>query len=408
MPGLVAKHHNPVIVAMAKRLASRGMAPKAVVGASMWRLVHLIYGVINSGKHFDIEIPMRGLVFQDGICPPPILKGTGSWKPPRDRGPMANDQEHPGSGPLFEFDLKDDGTASLRITPAGELDAERRAEISHSANPANWPKDRRKTWEAMQRVSARGAAAYAVADHFIRDNVLTVVVRDPCPSSMQAGTEPIRMVIVPADARDDTSACLGEATLRQDEMAVFNAPARRVLTMFVDRRVRLDTTDDAGAASIMWRQSTTKLYNIANSTMSRVRRLTAEVEAEEMAGIGTIRVAPPPGSAAWSAWERWIDSCNAELGRAPADVVEAEPSLIQRARKGMLRSIGIAPASERDGVQRLEQILAGETRGDVLTAVLRALRDPTEEAQLLRRVSPFAGMVPLERREAILREYEKL
>lgn len=35
MPGLVAKHHNPVIVAMAKRLASRGMAPKAIVGASM-------------------------------------------------------------------------------------------------------------------------------------------------------------------------------------------------------------------------------------------------------------------------------------------------------------------------------------------------------------------------------------
>jgi transposase len=67
MPGLVAKHHNPVIVAMAKRLQSRGMAPKAIVGASMRRLVHLIYGVINSGKRFDMEIPMRGLAFQDGI-----------------------------------------------------------------------------------------------------------------------------------------------------------------------------------------------------------------------------------------------------------------------------------------------------------------------------------------------------
>lgn len=67
MPGLVAKHHNPVIVAMTKRLQSRGMAPKAIIGASMRRLVHLIYGVINSGKHFDMEIPMRGLAFQDGI-----------------------------------------------------------------------------------------------------------------------------------------------------------------------------------------------------------------------------------------------------------------------------------------------------------------------------------------------------
>ena len=67
MPGLVAKHHNPVIMAMAKRLQSRGMAPKAIVGASMRRLVHLIYGVINSGKRFDMAIPMRGLAFQDGI-----------------------------------------------------------------------------------------------------------------------------------------------------------------------------------------------------------------------------------------------------------------------------------------------------------------------------------------------------
>ncbi len=67
MPGLVAKHHNPVIAAMAKRLQSRGMAPKAIIGASMRRLVHLIYGVINSGRSFDMGIPMRSLAFQDGI-----------------------------------------------------------------------------------------------------------------------------------------------------------------------------------------------------------------------------------------------------------------------------------------------------------------------------------------------------
>ncbi len=67
MPGLVAKHHNPVIMAMAKRLQSRGMAPKAIVGASMRRLVHLIYGVVNSNRNFDMTIPMRGLAFQDGI-----------------------------------------------------------------------------------------------------------------------------------------------------------------------------------------------------------------------------------------------------------------------------------------------------------------------------------------------------
>lgn len=67
MPGLVAKHHNPVVMAMAKRLESRGMAPKAIVGASMRKLVHLIYGVIKSGTYFNMEIPMCGLAFQDGI-----------------------------------------------------------------------------------------------------------------------------------------------------------------------------------------------------------------------------------------------------------------------------------------------------------------------------------------------------
>ena len=67
MPGLVPKHHNPAIMAMAKPLQSRGMAPKAIVGASMRRLVHLIYRVINSGNPFDMEIPIRGLAFQDGI-----------------------------------------------------------------------------------------------------------------------------------------------------------------------------------------------------------------------------------------------------------------------------------------------------------------------------------------------------
>ena len=67
MPGLVAKRYNPVVMALAKRLESRGMAPKAIVGASMRKLVHLIYGVIKSGMHFNIEIPMRGLAIQDGI-----------------------------------------------------------------------------------------------------------------------------------------------------------------------------------------------------------------------------------------------------------------------------------------------------------------------------------------------------
>jgi transposase len=69
MPGVVAKHHNPVIVAMAKQLQARGMVPNAIIGANMRRLVHLIYGVIKSERSFDMAIQMRGLAFQDGISP---------------------------------------------------------------------------------------------------------------------------------------------------------------------------------------------------------------------------------------------------------------------------------------------------------------------------------------------------
>ena len=67
MPGMVAKRHNPVIIALAKRLEHKGLAPKAIVGASMRKLVYLIYGVIKSGRPFQAEIPMRGLEIQEGI-----------------------------------------------------------------------------------------------------------------------------------------------------------------------------------------------------------------------------------------------------------------------------------------------------------------------------------------------------
>lgn len=67
MPGLVAKRHNPVIAVMAKRLEARGLAPKAIVGASMRRLIHMIYGVLKSNTFFNPEIPMRELAIQDGI-----------------------------------------------------------------------------------------------------------------------------------------------------------------------------------------------------------------------------------------------------------------------------------------------------------------------------------------------------
>jgi transposase len=67
MPGLVSVRDNPVVSALATRLRAKGLAPKAIVGAGMRKLTHLIYGVVKSNTPFDAKIPMRGLALQDGI-----------------------------------------------------------------------------------------------------------------------------------------------------------------------------------------------------------------------------------------------------------------------------------------------------------------------------------------------------
>jgi len=67
MPGLVARRHNPVLRAFGDRLKTGGLAPKAVIGAVMRKLAHLIYGVIKSGQPFDANFSVNQLDFQDGI-----------------------------------------------------------------------------------------------------------------------------------------------------------------------------------------------------------------------------------------------------------------------------------------------------------------------------------------------------
>jgi transposase len=52
-PALVAMRHNPVIQAFAQRLADRGKAKLAIVCACMRKLLHLVYGVLKSGRCFD-------------------------------------------------------------------------------------------------------------------------------------------------------------------------------------------------------------------------------------------------------------------------------------------------------------------------------------------------------------------
>ncbi|MDR3391015.1 MAG: hypothetical protein P4L77_04700 [Sulfuriferula sp.] len=48
-------------------MKANGLVPKAVIGAAMRKLVHIIYGVVKSGRPFDANFSHNGLAFQDGI-----------------------------------------------------------------------------------------------------------------------------------------------------------------------------------------------------------------------------------------------------------------------------------------------------------------------------------------------------
>lgn len=52
MAAVVAMKWNPVVAAFSNRLLERGKPPMKVVGASMRKLLHIIYGVLKSGKPF--------------------------------------------------------------------------------------------------------------------------------------------------------------------------------------------------------------------------------------------------------------------------------------------------------------------------------------------------------------------
>lgn len=53
MPALSARQWNPVLRAFAERLQERGLPKKAVIVAIMRKLLHLIYGILRTGKAFD-------------------------------------------------------------------------------------------------------------------------------------------------------------------------------------------------------------------------------------------------------------------------------------------------------------------------------------------------------------------
>ncbi len=52
-PAIVAMRHNPVVHTFAERLAERDKAKMVIVCACMRKLLHLVYGVLKSGRPFD-------------------------------------------------------------------------------------------------------------------------------------------------------------------------------------------------------------------------------------------------------------------------------------------------------------------------------------------------------------------
>src|SRR5665811_41400 len=53
MPALVSIQCNPVMIAFYNRLKDKGKNGKVIVCAIMRKLVHVIFGVLKSGKKYD-------------------------------------------------------------------------------------------------------------------------------------------------------------------------------------------------------------------------------------------------------------------------------------------------------------------------------------------------------------------
>ncbi len=70
MPAIVALRWNPTIRVFGERLRQRGKHNMIIIGAIMRKLLHIVYGVLKSGKPFDPDYGVNlqvTLDFQDGI-----------------------------------------------------------------------------------------------------------------------------------------------------------------------------------------------------------------------------------------------------------------------------------------------------------------------------------------------------
>jgi transposase len=59
MPAVVARRYNPIIKDFAQRLKKAGKSNMLIIGAVMRKLLHIIYGVLKSGKPFDAHYAVK-------------------------------------------------------------------------------------------------------------------------------------------------------------------------------------------------------------------------------------------------------------------------------------------------------------------------------------------------------------
>lgn len=55
-PAIVARQHNPIIKSFCQRLELAGKPKMVIICAAMRKLVHVVYGVLKSGKAFDAKL----------------------------------------------------------------------------------------------------------------------------------------------------------------------------------------------------------------------------------------------------------------------------------------------------------------------------------------------------------------
>jgi len=98
----------------------------------------------------------------------------------------------------------------------------------------------------------------------------------------------------------------------------------------------------------------------------------------------------------------WIDQRSLALDRLIAEKLAAQPELLDRAVQTLERWIAQRQPQPPTVLLEWQRVI----RERSLAETLALLRSDSDEARRLRQSSPFCGILSLEERSAIFREYE--